>query len=136
MAESAGGSFDRASQRLTARLTHFSDYSVGFTLPSGGPEPWKPSLNAGSVSPYRGSVNYGVPIPAAVLPDGLGPNVSIQYSSAAGDGGGTDDARIGQGWSMNVPNIRMGVKIEKKGYQAPCPPYGTCFASWWEAAPD
>lgn len=134
--ESAGGSFDQASQRLTVRLTHFSDYEVGFSLPSGKPEPWKPTLNAGSVSPYRGSVNYGVPIPAASLPDGLGPNLSIQYSSAAGDSGGTDDARIGQGWSMNVPSVRMGVKIEKKGYHNPCPPWGECFHEWWEATPD
>ncbi len=133
--ESAGGSFDPGNQRLTVRLTHFSDYEVGFSLPSGRPAPWKPTMNAGSVSLYRGSVNYAVPIPAASLPDGLGPNLSIQYSSAAGDGGGSDDARIGQGWSMNVPSIRAGVKITKEGYQT----YENgqnLFHEYWVATPD
>jgi len=42
---------------------------------------------------------------------GLQPNLSLSYSSAAADGYSIDDARLGVGWSLDVPHIRQGVKV-------------------------
>ncbi len=129
-------SFDRSSGRLQAQLKHFSSFSVGFVFPTGGPNPWKLSPNMAGVDPFSGGVNYSFPIPAPKLQDGLGPDLSLSYSSRAGNSNSLDDQRIGFGWSLNVPSIRRGVKLNKNGNHQACPPYGECYWDHYDISKD
>ncbi|NJM42313.1 MAG: hypothetical protein HC853_17040 [Anaerolineae bacterium] len=88
------------AQVLTVQLSHFSTYPVGFSVPSGAPQPWKLSSNMGDVSLYRGSMNWSQPIAVPSFPTGA-PGLSLAYSSASTDSGGgrqdSSDYRLGWG---------------------------------------
>jgi RHS repeat-associated protein len=114
--ESVPGHWDPVAQVLTVPINHFSTYPVGFSVPSGAPQPWKLSANMGDVSLYRGAMNWSQPIAVPGFPTGA-PGLSIAYSSASADSGGgrqdSSDYRLGWGWDVNgVPHIQQGAKTK------------------------
>jgi YD repeat-containing protein len=117
-AEDVPSRYDSGSGLLIAQLTHFSSYAVGFQVQQGQPEPWRLSPNLGTVGAFRGAVNWSQPIAAPKLPDGLGPNLAIGYSSASAEGSADvnrgDDYRMGGGWYLDMPRIERGVKLTKQ----------------------
>lgn len=118
--------FDPYKQTVTARLEHFSSYEFGSVLRVGQPEPWKLNPSFGNVGLFRGSMNYNFRLPDIKLPDGLGADLALNYSSAAADEGGMDATRTGKGWSMDVPSVRRGVKVSYDQYHN-----GSVFNSTW-----
>jgi hypothetical protein len=107
--------FDSQTGLLTAHLQHFSDYIVTFAAPE-KPKPWKLSANSGSVSLFRGSMNYAYPFSVPGLPDGLQPNLAAEYSSAGGDSKADGQYvpgmhwSLGMGWSVQIPHISRQVQ--------------------------
>ncbi|MCS6846957.1 MAG: RHS repeat-associated core domain-containing protein [Anaerolineae bacterium] len=125
--------YDAAQGVLTAQLRHFSSYTVIFQVPAGRPEPWKFAPNMGGVSPFRGSATYVQSIELPALPDGVQPSLAIVYSSAGAESGGWgDDYRMGAGWSLDVPHVRRGVRLEKRQYTTWSPQWGTLFHQYYE----
>jgi hypothetical protein len=103
-------SFDEKSGILEASLSHFTDYQIGLQKPV-DPSAWRLKANAPTVGLFRGSVNYGIPIAVPGMVDGLQPNLSLSYSSAAADGGGNQKftpgtwLSLGNGWSLPMSRI-------------------------------
>jgi RHS repeat-associated protein len=126
--------FDASRKTLMAKLDHFSVYEVIPGLKNqSGPQPWKLTANLGSVSSFRGAANYAHPIEAMPMQGGLQPNLSLGYSSAAADGYGMDDARLGVGWSLDVPHIRQGIKFLRHDDYYPST---GAYATWYEVLTD
>lgn len=126
--------FDASSKMLIAGLDHFSGYEVIQGLKSqSGPQPWRLTANLGSVSPFRGSANFGYPIEVMPMQDGLQPNLSLAYSSAAADSYSIDDARLGVGWSLDAPHVRQGIKFLRHDDYYPST---GAYATWYEVQID
>jgi RHS repeat-associated protein len=110
--ESVPSVFSPVSLKLVVRLAHFSEYNIQLV---GKPEPWKLTPNLGTVGLFRGSANFGYPIATPALMDGWSPMLSLQYSSAAADGGAVDNVVFARGWSLTVPHIRQGLRMKGIG---------------------
>ena len=94
--------YDPNTGLLVAHLAHFSAWDVAL-IDVQTPKTWKLLPQSGSVNLFRGSSSYEYPIPAPGMADGLQPNLSLQYSSAAADRDAQDEANLGVGWSMDLP---------------------------------
>ncbi|NJM40407.1 MAG: hypothetical protein HC853_06395 [Anaerolineae bacterium] len=81
---------------LTASLSHFSDYRVSIKQPE-DPAVWKLKANRGDVGLFRGEVNYSYPLAMPRMADGLQPNLTLGYSSAAADLGAGDTLGLPEG---------------------------------------
>ena len=56
--ETQPSTYDPGTGLLRAVLPHFSDWTVGISVQAGRIDPWKMTPNQGSVSLFRGSVNF------------------------------------------------------------------------------
>jgi len=110
VAEEMPADYDPNTGLLVAHLPHFSAWDVAL-IDVQTPKTWKLLPQSGSVNLFRGSSSYGYSIPAPGMADGLQPNLSLQYSSAAADRDAQDDANLGVGWSMDMPRVYQSVKL-------------------------
>ena len=112
---------DREANLITAQLTHFSTWGVGF-----GPS--FPQNGAGVIlfdsaypSLFTGSSKYSIPIWTPPGRNGMEPNLALSYSSGSVEGvlGDVQAPWVGMGWSIDSAEIAR--KITNGG----CNPCGS-----------
>ncbi len=99
---------DEQTQTVSTVVDHFSAFTLGDgSSPS---DAYLPSLKGWQVSDFTGAVSYNYPIDVPAGPGGLKPPVSLNYSSAATDGGtgvrfDQQAGLIGKGWSLDFGSV-------------------------------
>lgn len=100
--EHVTATYDPATEMLTATLQTFSGHGAAGRNPF--PDDGSYFLFQGwpGADLYSGGVSYGIPIAAPAGPGGLGPNLSLNYSSRSVDGtlGVVQSPSVGVGWSI------------------------------------
>jgi RHS repeat-associated protein len=114
--EQVPSTFDAATQEFVAEISHFSQYQLSLNLPK-APQPWQFPTRGGSVANFRGSATYAHPVSVPAMVDGLQPDLTLNYSSAAADSFANGRApglglTLGMGWEMSVPRISRAMKRE------------------------
>ena len=111
-------SIDRQANQVTAELTHFSTWGVGF-----GPS--FPTNGAGvllfdSAHPtlFTGRSKYSIPIWTPPGRNGMQPNLGLSYSSGSVDGvlGDVQAPWVGMGWSIDTAEIARKITTTSAGY--------------------
>jgi RHS repeat-associated protein/uncharacterized repeat protein (TIGR01451 family) len=117
---------DREANLITAQLTHFSTWGIGF-----GPS--FPQNGAGVIlfdsaypSLFTGSAKYSIPIWTPPGRNGMEPHLALSYSSGSVEGvlGDVQAPWVGMGWSIDSAEIAR--KITNGG----CSPCGVSGGSY------
>jgi uncharacterized repeat protein (TIGR01451 family) len=112
-------SIDREANTISAELTHFSTWGVGFgpTFPQNGASVLL--FNQPYPSLFNGTAQYSIPIWTPPGRNGMQPNLTLSYSSGTADGvlGDIQAPWVGMGW--NIDTVEIARKITNGGC-SPC----------------
>lgn len=96
---------DEATHTVIATLDHFT--GLQFSDGSSPSASFIPSVQGWQESLYTGATSYNYPIELPAGPNGIKPNLSLSYSSAASDGDAgsrfwVSEGWVGKGWSLDT----------------------------------
>jgi uncharacterized repeat protein (TIGR01451 family) len=110
---------DREANTISADLTHFSTWGVGFgpTFPTNGANVLL--FNQPYPSLFNGTTQYSMPIWTPPGRNGMQPDITLSYSSGTADGvlGDIQAPWVGMGW--NIDSVEIARKITTGGC-SPC----------------
>ncbi len=112
---------DRAANRITAELTHFSTWGAGIGPSFPINDASALFYNEAYPSLFTGRSAYSIPIWTPGGRNGMQPNLALSYSSGTADGvlGNIQAPWVGMGW--NVDSVEIARKITNGG----CSPCGS-----------